>query len=139
MSPAKSTAKTNKKTVVNNSALEAGRRLVIKPRMSEKAYSSALERNTYIFDVPLNSNKAIVAAAVTAQFKVEVVNTKIVIVKGKPKRSYQKRNRPIEGKRVDYKKAYVRLKEGHSIDIFGEAEEAKSDKTDKKTAKKEAK
>lgn len=135
MSPTKAATKATK-IAPTNPTQAANRRLVLKPRMSEKAYALAQELNTYVFDVPMTSNKASIAAAVIAQFSVEVVNIKIILVKGKPKKSYQKRNRPTAGKRADYKKAYVRLKSGDSIDIFGEVEESKSGK---KSANKETK
>ncbi len=110
--------------------------MVLKPRMSEKAYATSVALNTYVFDVPTTANKVTVKAAVEAKFKVTVENIQIVVVKGKPKKSYQKRNRPVDGKRANIKKAYVRLAEGSSINLFGEAEDTK---TDKKEAKKAAK
>ena len=46
--------------------------IVLKPRMSEKAYALSQSENTFVFDVPLNANKATVTDAVTKQFKVTV-------------------------------------------------------------------
>lgn len=114
--------------------------MTLKPRMSEKAYATSLALNTYVFDVPTTANKVTVKAAVEAQFDVSVTDIKMIVVKGKVKKSYQKRNRPVEGKRAKSKKAYVRLAEGSTINLFGEPEEAKKTaKTDKKEAKKPAK
>lgn len=111
---------------------------VLKPRMSEKAYATSLALNTYVFDVPMSSNKLTITTAVETQFGVKVQDIKTTIVKGKGKKSYQKRNRPVDGKRANYKKAYVRLVDGNSINLFGEEEKADK-KSEKKTAKAEKK
>ncbi len=108
--------------------------MVLKPRMSEKAYGASLALNTYVFDVPTTANKVTIASAVETQFGVKVYDIKTIVIKGKTKKSYQKRNRPVEGKRAKSKKAYVRLIDGDSINLFGE-EEAKTKKSDKKAAK----
>lgn len=114
--------------------------MTLKPRMSEKAYATSLAINTYVFDVPTTANKVTVKAAVEAQFDVTVDNIQMIVVKGKVKKSYQKRNRPVEGKRAKSKKAYVRLAEGSTINLFGETEDAKKTaKADKKETKKPAK
>jgi large subunit ribosomal protein L23 len=110
------------------------------PRLSEKAYATSLSINTYVFDVPTTANKVTVKSAVEAQFGVTVTDIKMIVVKGKVKKSYQKRNRPVEGKRAKSKKAYVRLADGSTINLFGEPEDAKKTaKADKKEAKKPAK
>lgn len=112
----------------------------LKPRMSEKAYGTSLALNTYVFDVPTSSNKLTIAKAVEAQFDVAVEDVRIIVVKGKVKKSYQKRNRPIDGKRAKSKKAYVRLVEGNSINLFGDDKDAKKDsKATKAPKKKESK
>lgn len=122
--------------------------MTLKPRMSEKAYALSKERNTYVFVVPKTANKVTVAAAVESQFGVTVEEVNINLVKGKPKRSYRRGGRPLLGKNVDLKKAYVRLKAGDQIPIFAalEEDEAKAEKTAAqlekaaaKRAKKEAK
>lgn len=111
----------------------------LKPRMSEKAYAVSLAENTYVFEVPKTANKATVTAAVTAQFDVTVEDVRLAIVKGKIKRAYKRRARPIDGKRTDVKKAYVRLKAGDSIAIFEAPEEVKAEKTDDKKTQSQAK
>lgn len=122
--------------------------MALKPRMSEKAYALSKERNTYVFVVPMTANKVTVAAAVSAQFGVTVTDVNIGITKGKPKRSYKRGGRPITGKNVDIKKAYVRIKDGDQIPVFAaiDEEEAKAEKTAQavekaaaKKAKKESK
>jgi len=102
------------------------------PRMSEKAYAESLNNNTYVFVVPMNANEHTVASAVTAQFAVGVEDVRTVIVKGKVKKSYRKGARPVTGKRADFKKAYVRVKAGDSINIFGEEDAKKAKKSEEK-------
>ena len=89
--------------------------LNLTPRMSEKAYQQSLLNNTYIFVVPKDSNKLQIKTAVQAQFNVSVIDVNIVVQNGKKARSIRlgnRRARPIIGSRSDFKKAYVRLKEG---------------------------
>jgi large subunit ribosomal protein L23 len=118
--------------------------------MSEKAYKQSLENNTYVFMVPLTVNSSMIAQAVAEEFKVTVEDVRTSIVKGKTKKSYRKGARPVAGKRADMKKAYVTIKEGDNINIFGEMEKAEeqqekqqaamekaTERLDKKEAKKQ--
>jgi large subunit ribosomal protein L23 len=119
--------------------------LVLKPRMSEKAYRLSETQRTYVFDVDSAANKHNITQAVIAQFQVSVMDVRIVIVKGKPKRTVRKGGRAINGRRSDVKKAYVTLKEGDSLPIFAAIEEAQEkekkavEKAEKTAAKKEKK
>lgn len=113
--------------------------LALKPRMSEKAYASSQALNTYVFEVPVTANKALVSAAVAQQFKVTVKDVRLSVVKGKAKRAYKRRARPVDGKRPDTKKAYVRLKSGDTIAIFEAAEEPKETVISKAVKKANAK
>lgn len=97
--------------------------VVLKPRVSEKAYGLSQVLNTYVFDVPSDANKITVKHAVQAQFSVTVTDVNISVAKGKVKRSFQKRRQPAMGKRSDVKRAYVTLKEGDSIPVFATADE----------------
>lgn len=111
--------------------------MALKPRMSEKAYGLSQTRDTYVFAVPGDANKLTVSAAVAAQFNVTVLGVNIANVKGKPKRTVRKGNRPGAGRRSDSKKAYVTLKSGDSIPIFAAEEQAAKDEA--KAAAKEKK
>lgn len=97
--------------------------LVLKPRVSEKAYGLSQARNTYVFDVPKNANKQTIAQAVAVQFGVTVQTVNIVNLKGKAKRTVRKGGRPIAGRQKDTKKAYVLLAEGDSLPIYASQEE----------------
>lgn len=108
--------------------------MTLRPRVSEKSYGLSQERNTYVFEVPADTNRVEVARAVAAQFNVTVENVNISILKGKAKRTVRKGGRATSGRDVTVKKAFVTLKTGDSIKIFDT-----EDKTAEKPAKKEEK
>ena len=97
--------------------------LTLIPHISEKAYGQS-QNNTYVFKVPTTANKQQVAEAVAAQYSVKVADVRVVIAKGKLKRTLRN-GKPYAGRRSDVKKAYVTLVEGDSIKIFDEVEEEK--------------
>jgi large subunit ribosomal protein L23 len=120
--------------------------IVLKPRMSEKTYALSSNR-VYVFVVDKNINKHEITDAVESNYGVTVTGIKTIVQKGKVKRIYRNRKYEI-GKRADFKKAYVTLKEGDAIPIFAavEEQEEKAEKTTKmiekaneKKAKKEKK
>jgi large subunit ribosomal protein L23 len=116
--------------------------LVLKPRLSEKAFAQSQAKNTYVFVVPTDATKHTVARAVAAQFEVTVTEVNITNVKGKAKRSISKGGRRVsKGSQSDIKKAYVTLKEGDSLPIFAAEEQAAEEaaKADEKATKKAAK
>ncbi|EKE83642.1 50S ribosomal protein L23 [Idiomarina xiamenensis] len=91
--------------------------IILAPHVSEKSTTSAEEQNTVVFKVALNATKEQIKAAVEKLFEVEVEKVRTVKVKGKTKRTGFR-----FGKRSDWKKAYVSLKEGADIDFVGGAE-----------------
>lgn len=97
--------------------------MIITPRVSEKAYGLSGELNTYVFVVPLDSNKITVKKAVQDQFDVEVTKVNIAKIDGKLKKTYTKMGKTTKGHRSDIKKAYVTIKEGQTIPIFAAQEE----------------
>lgn len=118
-------------------------KIILIPRVSEKAYglSQAPGLKTYVFEVPLDANKHVVARAVSAEYDVTVEDVRTVVQKGKAKMTYRKGSRPQEGRRSDIKKAYVTLRSGDSLPIFEEiaAEEAKAKEEAEKASKKSSK
>ena len=90
--------------------------VILAPHVSEKATSRADTQNQHVFSVAKNANKLEVKKAVEKMFEVEVAEVKLLNIHGKLKRIGRK-----FGKRKDWKKAYVRLKEGFDIN-FGEQE-----------------
>ena len=93
------------------------------PRMSEKTYKLSIERNTYVFNIPLAMNRVETAKAVKAQYGVDVESVKIAIAKGKAVRFVRKGGRVNTGVHQDVKKAFVRLVAGQSLPIFSAVEE----------------
>jgi large subunit ribosomal protein L23 len=93
------------------------------PVISEKAYGQSQD-NTYVFKVSTTANKQQIASAVATQYGVKVADVRVVIAKGKLKRTVRN-GKPYPGRRSDVKKAYVTLVEGDSIKIFDEVEEEK--------------
>ncbi|MEL7546372.1 MAG: 50S ribosomal protein L23 [Pseudomonadota bacterium] len=84
---------------------------LLSPIITEKSTLVA-EENKVIFRVPLTATKPQIKEAVEALFKVEVEGVNTLRVKGKTKRF-----RGIRGRRSDFKKAIVTLKDGQSVDI----------------------
>ena len=96
--------------------------MLIIPRISEKSYASA-QTNTYVFNVPTTANKQQVAEAVTAEYKVKVVDVRLVVIKGKAVRAFKgKKSQPGVALRSKAKKAYVRIAADDKINIFKEEE-----------------
>ncbi|MDE4006261.1 50S ribosomal protein L23, partial [Glaesserella parasuis] len=86
--------------------------------ISEKATNNAEKDNTIVFKVALDANKVEIANAVEQLFEVKVDSVRTVVVKGKTKRHGAK-----SGRRSDWKKAYVTLQEGQSLDFVEGAAE----------------
>ena len=82
------------------------------PHLSEKAHMAA-EKNQVVLKVRTDATKTEIKQAVEFMFEVKVDNVQVVNVKGKTKRFGQ-----TKGRRSDWKKAYVRLAEGSSLEGF---------------------
>lgn len=83
------------------------------PRVSEKTARLQELSNQYAFDVAKTATKADIKSAVEKIFDVKVEAVNVVNVKGKNKTF---RNR--QGSRGDWRKAYVKLADGQSIDVM---------------------
>jgi large subunit ribosomal protein L23 len=83
------------------------------PRVSEKTARLQEVSNQYAFEVSNDATKADIKAAIEQIFDVKVEAVNVVNVKGKNKAF---RNR--QGRRGDWRKAYVKLAEGQSIDVM---------------------
>ena len=84
---------------------------ILAPLVTEKS-TIASEQNKYSFKVNLTANKTTVKDAIQSLFGVEVTKVNVIVVEGKS-RVFRGR----KGKRSDFKKAIVTLKEGQSIDL----------------------
>ncbi len=89
--------------------------VVYGPHVTEKAVSGS-ETNIHAFKVAVGASKREIKNAVETLFEVRVADVRTVNVKGKAK-SFGKRL----GKRKDWKKAYVRLAEGSTLNVEAEA------------------
>ena len=86
------------------------------PLVSEKGTLLAESTNQVLFKVRPEANKIEVKKAVEALFKVKVVQVRMARYLGKVRRV----GRNL-GRRPDWKKAYVTLRDGDKIDFFGGA------------------
>lgn len=113
--------------------------MLITPRVSEKSYKLNAD-NIYVFDVPLNANKAEIIAEIEKQYDgVKVKDARMLVSKGKAKAVNRgKRARPTIAHRKDTKKAYVTMKEG-KIDIAAFQEVDNQAKQAAEVEKKQAK
>ncbi|MBN8213788.1 MAG: 50S ribosomal protein L23 [Xanthomonadales bacterium] len=82
------------------------------PRVSEKTVRAQETSNQYAFEVATDATKADIKIAVEKLFDVKVQSVNVLNVKGKNK-AFRNRN----GRRGDWRKAYVTLAEGQSIDV----------------------
>ena len=87
--------------------------IIIQPIISEQSMQQMEANNTYAFEVAKNANKIEIRNAIEEIFNVTVKNVNTMNMKGKKRR--MGRN---EGKRPDWKKAYVKLAEGDNIEVF---------------------
>ena len=88
--------------------------VLLGPHVSEKSTAVADKNNQVVFKVRPDATKAEVRKAVELLFEVTVGNVTVVNVPGKVR--VRGANR---GRRSDWKKAYVRLAPGQSIDFMG--------------------
>ncbi|MFZ8927635.1 MAG: 50S ribosomal protein L23 [Gammaproteobacteria bacterium] len=87
--------------------------VVLGPHISEKSSIISEENNQVTFKVARDATKAEIKEAVEGLFNVEVKDVQVLNVKGKRKRSA----RGIYRTRPSWKKAYIRLEQGHEIDF----------------------
>ncbi len=91
--------------------------VIVAPHISEKTTMSAEKNNTVVFKVAKDARKLEIKKAVEKLFEVEVTGVRTANVKGKVKRTGMRL-----GRRNDWKKAYVTLKEGSELDFVGGVE-----------------
>lgn len=84
------------------------------PLVSEKSSRVAEDANQVVFRVLRDATKPEIREAVEKLFEVKVTAVSTLNVKGKTKRFGR-----TEGRRSDWKKAYVTLAEGSEIDFLG--------------------
>ena len=90
--------------------------VLLSPVISEKSTLAADQGGQVVFRVIKDASKPEIRRAVEMMFEVEVDQVRVLNTKGKSKRFGA-----IQGRRSDWKKAYVKLKPGHDIDFGGGA------------------
>lgn len=84
-----------------------------KPLLTEKSNLIKEELNQIVFEVNKKANKIEIKEAVEKLFKVNVIKVHTINMRGKRKRLGRS-----QGKRPNWKKAIVTLKEGDQVDFF---------------------
>jgi large subunit ribosomal protein L23 len=87
--------------------------IIISPLVTEKSTTQREGQNQYSFKVDKGANKIEIKEAVERLFKVKVTEVRTTMIRGKVKRLGRR-----FGKRPDWKKAIVTVKEGDRIDFF---------------------
>lgn len=88
--------------------------VLIAPHVSEKSATIGERHDQYVFKVATSATKPEIKSAVEQLFNVSVDSVRVANVKGKNKRFGAR-----QGRRSDWKKAYVTLKAGQEINFAG--------------------
>lgn len=94
------------------------RNILIRPVITEKSDKGIQKNGVYTFIVERKSNKVEIAKAVEAMFNVSVADVNTAVLPGKAK-VRNTRTGMVRGIKPARKKAFVKLQEGETIDIFG--------------------
>ncbi|HEY4950610.1 MAG TPA: 50S ribosomal protein L23 [Candidatus Acidoferrales bacterium] len=89
--------------------------IIRRPIITEKGLGVKETQHTVVFEVAKDATKTEIKEAVQRVFKVKVDHVRTAIFHGK----FRRRGR-AEGFRSDWKKAYVRLKEGEKMIEYAE-------------------
>ena len=89
--------------------------VLLAPHMSEKSARVSANGNQYVFRVRNEATRTDVKDAVELMFEVKVDSVQVLNQPGKTRRFGR-----MEGARSGYKKAYVRLAAGQTIDFAGQ-------------------
>ena len=90
--------------------------VLIAPHVTEKTATAMQNNNQYTFRVRKEATKTDIKAAVELMFEVKVKGVQVVNEPGKTRRFGK-----ISGRTQDWKKAYVSLVQGQSIDYEARA------------------
>ncbi len=91
--------------------------IIIKPLMTEKCMNLQDQERKYSFCVVPGANKIQIRKAVEELFKVAVKSVHVQNYLGKGVTRRVRRSR-VSGRKPNWKKAIVTLREGHDIDFF---------------------
>ena len=93
--------------------MKSTKKIIRRPIITEKASWMKEHSNKYVFEVEKNCNKIEIKKAVEDLFKVTVTEVRTYTTHGK----IRSRGR-FSGKRPNWKRAIVQLKDGDSIEFF---------------------
>jgi large subunit ribosomal protein L23 len=93
--------------------MKEAQKIIRRPMITEKSTRQKEEGRQYVFEVDRDANKIEIQTAIERLFKVKVLQVRTCNILGKMKRLGRR-----SGKRADWKKAVVTLKEGDRIDFF---------------------
>lgn len=86
--------------------------VILAPQVSEKSTRLAEDHEQVVLKVATTATKPEIKAAVELLFKVQVASVQVLNVKGKSKRFGR-----FNGRRSDWKKAFVCLKPGQELNL----------------------
>ena len=90
--------------------------VLVQPLLTEKITALREKTNTVGFIVHPNANRVQIKQAVETLLKVKVERVNVLNVQGKIKRLGR-----FSGKRSDWKKAFVKLKQGEKLELYESA------------------
>ena len=93
------------------------RDITITPIVTEKATKLTEKLNRYTFRVSPQANKAEIKSLVEKLYGVKVVSVNTAVVRGKNKSRWTKSGL-LRGKSNSYKKAFITVGEGQTIDFY---------------------
>ncbi|MBK8955295.1 MAG: 50S ribosomal protein L23 [Saprospiraceae bacterium] len=95
------------------------KQIIIRPVVTEKSEILSTKKNQYTFLVARDSNKIEISKAIEKMYSVTVDSVNTAVMPGKPK-TRNTRSAVLKGQKAAYKKAFVSLKAGDEINIFGD-------------------
>lgn len=90
--------------------------IIIKPLVTEKSDKLG-KLNRYTFKVDRDANRLEIKKAIETIYNVKVADVNTAVIPGKAKMRYTKKGF-TKGIKSAYKKAYITLKEGETLDIY---------------------
>ena len=87
--------------------------VIVRPHITEKTSAAYQDRQEYTFEVHPDASKSQIRAAIEDLFGVKVTDVWTSNQRGKEKRMGK-----TSGRRPNWKKAIVKLREGDTIEIF---------------------
>jgi large subunit ribosomal protein L23 len=91
--------------------------VLIKPILTEKANAQQDKLRRYAFRVAKKANKLEIKKAIESFYGVTVTNVNTTVVPAKSKSKFTKAG-VISGRKPSYKKAFVTVSEGDTIDLY---------------------